>query len=1365
MPRAHSCIRVVCIVLAIAILAPAIATAQSFVYVNNQDTINSVSAFAVSTTGALTPVLGSPYLTGGVGSTTTCYGLDRMTISTADKLLFVSNSSDQSVSVFQIDASSGTLTATPGSPFASGLALDACGGISLAVTPDGKFLMASSNGQIQSFNIAVNGSLTPAVLTANCCSPTVGMKISADGNLLALSNESSISVYTVNADGSLTVVSGSPFAKQGTGLISGLEFSCAADRLYASEASFSTSSITDAWSVSGTGVLTPIAGSPFLNSGGDTNVVLLSPDNNLLFTSDQFDNTITSFNVAAPGNISRIGAFGSPASIHLPTGLATDAGGQFLFVADDTFGIAALTINADGSLSNPRDIATISGQEMQSVAAYPTRSCSVDDLSLMMTAAPDPVESGSNITYVISITNNGTSPASATITDNLPAGASFVSCSTSGSGSCTRNFGNPHKFTFSAIAGGDTEIATLVAQTSTDLINGSTLTNTAVISNRSVIDPDRTNDSATVSVKITAQPGPTTLALSPTVAPFGSNAIINATLLKKINGIGVSGKSVAFTVNGVPVGTAITNNAGQASLSFNPGSLAIGSYPGAVTASFAGDNVFAASSAVGDLIIAKSVLTVFPQAASRSYGDANPAFTYSLSGFLNGDTAALVSGSATCSTTATATSSVGQYQITCDVSGLSAANYSFTSATALLTVTPAPLTVTADSLTRIYGDPNPVFTGTITGLKNADVVSVNYASTALQTSAAGTYSIVAFVNAGPLAGNYSITVVNGMLTITPAPLTVNVNSATRVYGDPNPAFSGTITGLKNGDVITATYSSLATQASPVGTYLITPLLADPFAKLGNYAVTINNGTLTITAAPLNVTVNSATRQYGTLNPAFSGAITGIKNADAITAAYSTTATIASPVGTYAIVPALADPGAKLGNYAVTIVNGVLTITPAPLTVAINNATRPYGSTNPTLNGSITGLLNGDVITATYSTVGVTSPVGTFPITPAFNDPGVKLGNYTVIATGGVLTITPAPLTVTAGAGSRLYGDPNPAATVSGLVNGDNITASDPTPTASSPVGTYTVTPVVSDPGNKISNYAVTIKTATLTISKAPLTVTAANATRAYGSANPTLTGAISGIKNGDNLTPNPTTTATPSTTAGTAVINAGVNDPSGVLGNYSITATNGTLTITKVALTISANNTTVVLNTSTPGFTATYAGFVNGETPSVLSGTLSCSSSLGTVGSHPITCSGQSSSNYNLTFASGTATVIYAPVGLCGTLPGHQILSPISTAGTTTFTRATTTSIPVQFRVCDAKGSIINGPVISSFTLLQKITAGVTTTLNQAQTASFSFNGTNQDTAATLSTSTPTNLAAGSTYVYQIGLNDGTSISFQFSMN
>ena len=66
--------------------------------------------------------------------------------------------------MFQINTTTGALTIAPGSPVASGLAADGCGGMSLAATPDGHFLMASSNGSIQSFNIAASGALTPAVL-------------------------------------------------------------------------------------------------------------------------------------------------------------------------------------------------------------------------------------------------------------------------------------------------------------------------------------------------------------------------------------------------------------------------------------------------------------------------------------------------------------------------------------------------------------------------------------------------------------------------------------------------------------------------------------------------------------------------------------------------------------------------------------------------------------------------------------------------------------------------------------------------------------------------------------------------------------------------------------------------------------------------------------------------------------------------------------------------------------------------------------------------------------------------------------------------------------------------------------------------
>jgi hypothetical protein len=61
------------------------------------------------------------------------------------------------------------------------------------------------------------------------------------------------------------------------------------------------------------------------------------------------------------------------------------------------------------------------------------------------------------------------------------------------------------------------------------------------------------------------------------------------------------------------------------------------------------------------------------------------------------------------------------------------------------------------------------------------------------------------------------------------------------------------------------------------------------------------------------------------NPIFTGSITGIQNADNITATYSTTATPSSPVGTYPIVPSLVDPHSRLGNYVVTTNNGTLTV--------------------------------------------------------------------------------------------------------------------------------------------------------------------------------------------------------------------------------------------------------------------------------------------------------------------------------------------------------------------------------------------------------------------------------------------------------
>src|SRR5207248_2573238 len=204
-------------------------------------------------------------------------------------------------------------------------------------------------------------------------------------------------------------------------------------------------------------------------------------------------------------------------------------------------------------------------------------------------------------------------------------------------------------------------------------------------------------------------------------------------------------------------------------------------------------------------------------------------------------------------------------------------------------------------------------------------------------------------------GNYTVTLNTAKLTISKATLTVTPADASREYGDPNPSFTGTITGVKNADNITATYASAATAASAVGTYDITATLSDPTSKLGNYTVTLNTAKLTISKATLTITPAYASREYGDPNPSFTGAITGIKNADNITATYASAATAASAVGTYDITATLSDPTSKLGNYTVTLNTAKLTISKATLTITPAYASREYGDPNPSFTGAITGI--------------------------------------------------------------------------------------------------------------------------------------------------------------------------------------------------------------------------------------------------------------------------------------------------------------------------------------------------------------------------------------------------------------------------
>jgi subtilase family serine protease len=112
--------------------------------------------------------------------------------------------------------------------------------------------------------------------------------------------------------------------------------------------------------------------------------------------------------------------------------------------------------------------------------------------------------------------------------------------------------------------------------------------------------------------------------------------------------------------------------------------------------------------------------------------------------------------------------------------------------------------------------------------------------------------------------DYNVATASVAQVVTPAPLTVTAANATRAFGQPNPAFQGTISGLQNGDNITATYSCSATTGSTVGTYPIVPSLTDPSDLETNYTVSLVSGTLTVNQAAVEITwASPAPITYGT----------------------------------------------------------------------------------------------------------------------------------------------------------------------------------------------------------------------------------------------------------------------------------------------------------------------------------------------------------------------------------------------------------------------------------------------------------------------------------------------------------------------
>ncbi|MEK6279606.1 MAG: lamin tail domain-containing protein [Acidobacteriota bacterium] len=156
----------------------------------------------------------------------------------------------------------------------------------------------------------------------------------------------------------------------------------------------------------------------------------------------------------------------------------------------------------------------------------PFNNCNAADISISKADSPDPVTTGTNVTYTIGVSNNGPADAqSVVVTDNLPVTVSFVSCSSSGAGVCS-GIGNNRTITFSSLASGASETITLVA--TAHGAAGSTIPNTATVA---TVTPDSNsaNNSATTTTDVQAPPPEADLSVTktvPTAAPVVGQEIV-----------------------------------------------------------------------------------------------------------------------------------------------------------------------------------------------------------------------------------------------------------------------------------------------------------------------------------------------------------------------------------------------------------------------------------------------------------------------------------------------------------------------------------------------------------------------------------------------------------------------------------------------------------------------------------------------------------------------------------------------------------------------------------------------------------------------------------------------------------------------
>ena len=559
-----------------------------------------------------------------------------------------------------------------------------------------------------------------------------------------------------------------------------------------------------------------------------------------------------------------------------------------------------------------------------------------------------------------------------------------------------------------------------------------------------------------------------------------------------------------------------------------------------------------------------------------------------------------------------------------------------------LTITPKPVTVTANSYNKAYGATDPEFTATVEGTLGSD--TVNYKLNRETGEDVGTYKILAIGDAAQ--GNYSVTYYPGTLTITaatrPEDRQLGVTSYEGVY-DAND-HTITVDNVLDGDVVEYSYDGGETWTTNLNQYKdVTETTIKVRVTNANYdpnPVELE-GTVKITPKPVTVTANSDSKTYGAVDPEFTATVVGTLGTDKVT--YSLSREAGEDVGEYLIT---ASGDVAQGNYSVRYNPGTLTIVASDREKAVEVASYNgvYDAKKHTIE--VKNLERGDLVKYSYDN-GTTwedelkeytdVTAGTTILVQVMNDNYAEVPKLT-----GTVTITPKPVTVTANSDSKTYGaaDPEFTVTVVGTLGTDKVTYN-LSREAGEDVGTYPITAS----GDAIQgNYNVTYHPGTLTITAATrpedrqLGVTSYEGV--YDANDHTIT--VDNVLDGDvveysydggetwttNLNQYKDVTET---TIKVRVTNANY-DPNPV-------ELEGTVKITPATLTVSTPIATKVYEGTPLTAAGTISGFVNGETATFT--TTGSQTEVGsTANTYSLTWDGTAKeSNYTVAETIGTLTV------------------------------------------------------------------------------------------------------------------------------